>query len=77
MDRQLRDQEDHDDMERTKMKTLSLKCPSCGGKVELSADGKKATCPYCGHTILIEKEEYAKKEYERRMDQHIRIQHGI
>jgi DNA-directed RNA polymerase, subunit RPC10 (contains C4-type Zn-finger) len=54
-------------MERTKMKTLSLKCPSCGGKVELSADGKKATCPYCGHTILIEKEEYAKKEYERRM----------
>ena len=54
-------------MDRTKMKTLSLKCPSCGGKVELSADGKKATCPYCGHTILIEKEEYAKKEYERRM----------
>ena len=54
-------------MDRTKMKTLSLKCPSCGGKVELSADGKKATCPYCGHVILIEKEEYAKKEYERRM----------
>ncbi len=54
-------------MDQTKMKTLSLKCPSCGGKVELSADGEKAVCPYCGHVILIEKDKTAQKEYERRM----------
>ena len=33
--------------------------------MELSADGKKAVCPYCGHEILIEQEDSAKKEYER------------
>ena len=35
--------------------------------MELSADGEKAVCPYCGHEMLIEKDESAKKEYERRM----------
>ena len=33
--------------------------------MELSADGKKAVCPYCGHEILIEQEDSAKKEYEQ------------
>ena len=32
-----------------------------------AADGKKAVCPYCGHEMLIEKEEKAGKEYERLM----------
>ncbi len=56
-------------MGQANMKTLSLDCPSCGGKMELSADEEKATCPYCGHEMLIEKEETAQEEYERRMAQ--------
>lgn len=56
-------------MGQTSMKTLSLDCPSCGGRMELSADEEKATCPYCGHEMLIEKEELAQKEYERRIAQ--------
>ena len=54
-------------MDRTDMKTLSLVCSSCGGRMELSPDGKKAVCPYCGHEMLIEKDESARKEYERRL----------
>ena len=53
------------DKENTK--TLSLVCTSCGGNMELSADGKTAVCPYCGNKMLIEKEELARKEYERLM----------
>ena len=52
-------------MDQTKMKTLSLVCPSCGGRMELSEDGKKAVCPYCGNKMLVEKEDSAQKEYER------------
>ena len=54
-------------MNQEQMKTLSLVCPSCGGRMELSADGEKAVCPYCGHKMLIEKEDSAQKEYERRI----------
>ena len=54
-------------MDKRNIKTLSLTCPSCAGEMELQADGKKAVCPYCGHTMLIEKEDDAQKEYERRM----------
>ena len=54
-------------MAHENMKTLSLGCPSCGAGMELSADGKTAVCPYCGHKMLIKKEELAQKEYERRM----------
>ena len=54
-------------MNKDNVKTLSLECPSCGGKMKLAEDGNKAECPYCGHVILIEKEDFGKKEYERRM----------
>ena len=54
-------------MNKANMKTLSLVCPSCGGRMELSADGEKAACPYCGHKLLIEREENGQEEYERRM----------
>ena len=53
------------DQENTK--TLSLVCTSCGGIMELSADGKSAVCPYCGNKMLIEKDGPARKEYERLM----------
>ena len=49
--------------------TLSLTCPACAGKMELQADGKQAVCPYCGHTMLIEKEDDAQQAYDRRMAQ--------
>ena len=37
--------------------------------MELSADEEKAVCPYCGYEMLIEKEEPAQEEYERRIAQ--------
>ena len=54
-------------MNQENIKTLSLVCPSCGGRMELSEDGKKAVCPYCGHKMVSEKEGLGQKEYERRM----------
>lgn len=54
-------------MDQKIKKTQPLVCASCGGRMELSEDGKKAVCPYCGNKMLIEKEDRAQKEYERRM----------
>ena len=54
-------------MDGEHVKTLSLVCPSCGGRMELSEDGEHAACPYCGHKMLIEKDDSAQKEYERRI----------
>ena len=56
-------------MAQASIKTLPLDCPSCGGRMELSADEEKAACPYCGYEMLIEKEESAQEEYERRIAQ--------
>ncbi len=54
-------------MERTNITALSLTCPSCGGKMELKAGGERAECPYCGHVMIIEKEDPERKAYELRM----------
>ena len=54
-------------MKKENLNTISLDCPSCGGKMEPTADGKKIVCPYCGHTALIEKDTAAQKEYDRLM----------
>ena len=54
-------------MDKENVKTLSLVCSSCGGEMELSEDGKTAVCSYCGNKMLIEKEETAQKEYDRRI----------
>ena len=54
-------------MNQADMKTISLVCPACGGKMELSEDGKMAVCSYCGHQMLITEDDSAQKEYERRM----------
>ena len=35
--------------------------------MELSADGEKAVCPYCGHEMLIDMDDSAQEEYERRI----------
>ena len=52
-------------MNQSNIKTLSLICPSCGGRMELSMDKGTATCPYCGYKMLIEKESSTQEEYER------------
>lgn len=54
-------------MDKANLKTLPLICPSCGGRMELSEDGEKAVCPYCGLGTLIEKDKSGQKEYERRI----------
>ena len=54
-------------MDKANLKTLPLICPSCGGRMELSEDGEKAICPYCGLGTLIEKDKSGQKEYERRI----------
>ena len=54
-------------MDQARIKTLSLICPSCGGRMELSADEEKAVCPYCGHEMLIDNDDSAQEEYERRI----------
>ena len=56
-------------MKKENLNTISLDCPSCGGKMEQTADGQKLHCPYCGHTELMEKDDRAQKEYERLMAQ--------
>ena len=35
--------------------------------MELSADEEKAVCPYCGHEMLIDNDDSAQEEYERRI----------
>lgn len=54
-------------MRQSNIQTLSLTCPSCGGAMELSGDKDMAFCPYCGHEMLIDREDSAGKEYEKRM----------
>ena len=54
-------------MDREKTNKLSLICPSCGGRMELSEDGESAVCPYCGHKMLIDQKDSAQEEYERRI----------
>lgn len=36
------------------MKLISLKCPHCGGALEVSPDAKQAKCSYCNTPILID-----------------------
>lgn len=38
------------------MKTIDLKCSSCGGTMQVSADKTTATCPYCKNSMLIQSE---------------------
>ena len=52
-------------MNQANIKTMSLTCPSCGGVMELVENEDKAVCPYCGNELLIEKEDSARKEYEK------------
>ncbi len=56
------------------MKLVEMECPQCGAPLKVDADGEKAVCGYCGHTLLIEREETAEqirqKEYARAYGYH-------
>lgn len=38
------------------MKTINLRCPSCGAQLDISKDRKECFCSYCGEKILIDDE---------------------
>lgn len=38
------------------MKLVSMRCPHCGGSLQLSQNSKQAVCPYCNTLIAIDDE---------------------
>ena len=40
-------------------------CPRCGAELKLDEDRERAHCEYCGHTVLLEREETAEEIRER------------
>lgn len=36
------------------MKLIETKCPSCGAELEIDFEQRKAVCPYCGSSMMIE-----------------------
>ena len=55
------------------MKLVSLKCPSCGAKLEVNPSLKKYTCNYCGETSLLDDEavvvKFKKSKLEDSLDE--------
>lgn len=39
------------------MKVISLKCPDCGATFDLDKEREVCFCSYCGHKILLDKEQ--------------------
>lgn len=39
------------------MKIVDMTCPKCGASMKLDSDKGSAVCEYCGHQILLEKED--------------------
>lgn len=39
------------------MKVIHLTCPNCGASIDADLENGKGVCTYCGHQILIEKED--------------------
>jgi predicted RNA-binding Zn-ribbon protein involved in translation (DUF1610 family) len=35
--------------------TLVIVCPSCGGLLLAKTETKTRSCPYCGHTVIVQK----------------------
>jgi uncharacterized Zn finger protein (UPF0148 family) len=35
--------------------TLIVVCPRCGGLLLAKTETKTRTCPYCGHTVVVQK----------------------
>jgi len=35
--------------------TLVIVCPRCGGFLLAKTETKTRTCPYCGHTVVVQK----------------------
>ena len=47
------------------MKLIQLKCPNCGGKLDIDIDDKKMYCPYCGQKMMIDYEQMSKFYIEK------------
>ena len=43
------------------MKLLDLTCPKCGAELKVNEELDRCVCNYCGHEILIDKEEHKVK----------------
>ena len=43
---------------------MSLICPDCGGRMQMEENGKKAVCPYCGHSVLLQIKDVEQAAYE-------------
>ena len=39
------------------MKVIHLTCPNCGASITPDLESGKGVCTYCGHQVLIEKED--------------------
>lgn len=50
------------------MKLISLKCPSCGAKLEVNGDLDEYTCNYCGVTTLLDDEIITVKHVESKFN---------
>lgn len=38
------------------MKLIETKCPKCGAGLEVDFEQRKAVCPYCGSSMIIEQD---------------------
>lgn len=38
------------------MKLITMNCPQCGGKLEISGNTKQAKCPFCNSVVMIDDE---------------------
>ena len=50
------------------MKLVSLKCPSCGAKLEVNESLKKFTCNYCDTTTMLDDESIVIKNVHSKLD---------
>ena len=51
----------------TDYKTRSLKCPQCGGRMDIKQDPERFECPFCGYTELVKTED--SEERRRKAEQ--------
>jgi len=53
------------------MKLISLKCPSCGAKLEVNESLEKFTCNFCGVTTMLDDESIVVKNISSKLESHI------
>ena len=48
------------------------KCPNCSGRLEVSEDGKKLICPFCGSEFELAKEEIESREEKKEEEESVK-----